>query len=249
MKAKLTTRFGVGSSYSWCVCRYVKLVKLYLKLIIYNHLEGYKVKTITLIMKKAFFSVIVIFAALFWTSCTKPDNNPSSSTSLKFSVVVNVGNPVSSATISLYQSQTDYTNNTNVVSTQATDNNGMATFSSLSGIVYYYTILRSSDCSSNVTATNHTANALTSGTSNTISVVVDQVGQMNFVNSSSNPYYVYINGALWNTVNGMSTQSAYANVGAYAIEAKQVSGYAVYPTDEKFSVNVTACSNTNVPFP
>ena len=47
----------------------------------------------------------------------------------------------------------------------------------------------------------------------------------------------------------MSTQSAYAKLGSYTIQVKQVSGYAVYPTVENFNATVTACSSTNVSFP
>ena len=75
------------------------------------------------------------------------------------------------------------------------------------------------------------------------------MGSIQFNNSSSNPYNIYINSTLWQTINGGSTLTYVDKLGNYNLEVIQKSGYAVYPTDEKSTGTITACGTQNVNFP
>jgi protocatechuate 3,4-dioxygenase beta subunit len=89
-------------------------------------------------------------------ACTKMDNTPP--TELKLTVIDNNSNVVSGASVTLYEGQTDYQNNTNAVVSGLTDANGNIYFSNLSPIVYYYYI--ESGTLNNDYTTNHFSSAL-----------------------------------------------------------------------------------------
>lgn len=74
-------------------------------------------------------------------------------------------------------------------------------------------------------------------------------GYILFKNNSSNPYAVYINGALFHNVPGGGTDKALEPAGTYNLEEIQLSGYAFYPTDIKTIGTVTATQTLTVAFP
>jgi len=74
-------------------------------------------------------------------------------------------------------------------------------------------------------------------------------GEIQFVNNSSNPYYIYISGVLQTTLPGMTYITYSVNVGSYTCRVLQKSGYAVYPTDQSYTANVTKGGTAVVSFP
>jgi hypothetical protein len=190
----------------------------------------------------------LLLLVLIIAGCGKSNNAPSSA-NLRFTVLDDFGSPAPGATVYLYNSEHDYLNNVNVVTSQATDNSGTVLFTNLKPIVYYYYIGRSTDCSSNYFTTNHLSNSLTGGTTSDVSALINQTGNVNFNNFSADPYYVYFNGTLWGTVNGKSYTSVVVKPGNYAIHVKQASGFATTPLEEDFTATIATCGAGNVNFP
>jgi len=74
---------------------------------------------------------------------------------------------------------------------------------------------------------------------------INNYGFLKVVNSSSNPYYIYIDGNYQSTVSGYG--SLYLNIyGGYRhLYAKQVSGYVLYPTTVDTYSTIIHCINYN----
>lgn len=87
------------------------------------------------------------------------------------------------------------------------------------------------------------------GGTNNPACQTNNTATVNFNNSSSNPYYCYINGANRGTVSGNSSRDFTVSAGANALKAEQVSGYLLYPTVVNRSANPSACSTYNFNFP
>ena len=77
-----------------------------------------------------------------------------------------------------------------------------------------------------------------------------KTGSIQFVNNSSNPYYIYISGVLKTTLDG-GYYVTYSNVsvGSYSCRVLQKSGYAVYPTDQTYTAVVTNGGTAVISFP
>jgi hypothetical protein len=184
-------------------------------------------------------------AVLLSSGCNKDTQNP---TALQITVLNAANDAVGGASISIYKTQTDLANNTNIQDIQYTDSRGSATFDNLSPIVYYYNIYRSSDCSNNAFSTSKTG-SLSPGQINTVTVHVDQVGQLTFNNTSGDAYDVTINGTLWRHTAAHSSASMAAKVGTYAVHVKQVTGVTGTAVEKDYNPSVTSCGTQTVSFP
>ena len=172
-----------------------------------------------------------------------------SPTALQITVKDNLGNAVVGASVKLYSSVTDYNNGTNqLLTTQVSNASGVVTFSPLSAIKYYW--LASSSCQNNIFGSNTTTSALTTNITTSVTTIIAGTGTLTFSNISSNPYDVYINGALQITnMAGGTTQSYTAAVGSYSIRVLQKSGYLVFPTDKTYSVTLACGGSLTTTFP
>lgn len=183
-----------------------------------------------------------------FSSCKKDDPEPEP-TKLEITIKDELGNLVSGASVKLYASQTDWANKTNQVgSTLFTDATGIVTFSSLSAIKYYW--FAEKDCKNNYNGGATTTNNLTSGVTNKVTPIITATGTLTFVNTSSNPYRVYINGTATYDMSGNTTQyNYYVGTGSYTIRVLQLSGYAVYPTDQIYTGSITCGQTLTTTFP
>lgn len=70
-------------------------------------------------------------------------------------------------------------------------------------------------------------------------------GTITISNSSSNPYYIYIDDVLKMTLEGgkISTEIKIDEGNSRKLYAKQVSGYLLFPTEKTENFNVLRCSN------
>lgn len=80
---------------------------------------------------------------------------------------------------------------------------------------------------------------------------VQPTGSILIVNNSSNPYDIFINGALEiNDMPGQSVQNFEKKpTGSYSIRVKQVSGYLIYPTEQTYEGTVTDKGTLVISFP
>ena len=75
----------------------------------------------------------------------------------------------------------------------------------------------------------------------------NKTGNITIINNSTNPYDIYIDDVLLKRLSGKSkTDKIPIKEGNNRkLYAKQVSGYAMYPTEKKSLLNVVRCSDYN----
>ncbi len=74
-------------------------------------------------------------------------------------------------------------------------------------------------------------------------------GKVRFTNTSSNPYYLWINDALQGTLNGNTYVEYTLEAGFYSFDYEQVSGYAIYPTTGGDTFTLSAGEELSFVFP
>lgn len=201
-------------------------------------------------MNQFFLTRLLVLALLFF-SCSKNSGGGGTTaqdTKLKLKITDDLGNASVGASVILYASLSDYQNNVNMTAIATTDVTGTVTFSNLSAIKYYW--FAQKGCLNNVFGTSTTTTALTANVTNSLTCVMAGTGQIKFVNTSTNPYRIYVNGQVYTDLNGGSIQTTgYAAVGSYNIRVLQLSGYLVTPTDKTYTGNVNCGGILTVTFP
>src|SRR4051812_16273301 len=148
-------------------------------------------------MKSSIIQPLALIAmSLLFANCTKKDATPTlpEPTALQITAIDNAGIKVSGATISLYNSQASFLAESGAIATQTTDANGKATFSNLASQKYWFLIKK--DCANNVHSSTSTASAITANATSSVTAQLAATGTLRLVNSSSNPYRVYVNGVV-----------------------------------------------------
>ena len=196
------------------------------------------------------FSILLL--SLVFSNCSKnQDATPATTTSptqLELTVLNSIGNVVPNTIVELYTNQTDWQNRTNQVATpQTTDVNGKVLFDMSYQSTYYW--YASNGCQNNFFGTITNASLLTAHQKNSFQTVVNKIGNLKIINTSTNPYHVYINGALYGDLNGCLSYSLLAKENPYAVRVLQISGFTLYPTDKTYNINVICGNLTTVTFP
>ena len=76
---------------------------------------------------------------------------------------------------------------------------------------------------------------------------VKRIGKVNIINKSINPYDLYKNGQLITTIKGKSEFNLNVELGQSNLKAIQKSGFMMYPTENKRTVNIKSpCQNTTI---
>ncbi|MCC6251525.1 MAG: hypothetical protein IT238_03575 [Bacteroidia bacterium] len=76
---------------------------------------------------------------------------------------------------------------------------------------------------------------------------IKKIGKINIINKSLNPYDLYKNEEFITTINGKSEYKLNVAVGVTYLKATQKSGYMLYPTENKRTVNIkTSCQDATV---
>jgi hypothetical protein len=92
--------------------------------------------------------------------------------------------------------------------------------------------------------------ALTENFNNTSTTVISSTGTLAFVNNSTNPYAVYINGTYeFDAAGGETSHSNYRPTGSYSIRVLQESGYLIYPTDQTYTGTLECGQTLTTTFP
>lgn len=197
--------------------------------------------------KKA--AILLMAPIILFSNCSKKGGTSAPpDTQFRLTVNDNLGNAVSGATVRLYASQSDFTNDLNRVSVKTTDASGIVTFTGLSAIKYYW--FAEKGCTNNIFGSVATASPITANNTTTITTVLGSTGALRFVNTSANPYRVYINGTAYAEMNGGTTKIVdYAVTGSYTIRVLQLSGYAVTPTDLTYTGTLTCGATLSTTFP
>lgn len=201
-------------------------------------------------MKTNLLKISVLFMMVFFLSCSKDSPAPVvTPTSLELTVRDELGNPAIGATVKLYSSATDLVNDINTVALpQLSDASGKVKFSDLASIKYYW--YAEKDCKNNYNGGVTSSNALTANTNTSFNVIMSSTGSLKFVNTSSNPYRVYINGTVAFDMNGGTTQYKYKMpTGAYTLRVLQLSGYLFTATDLTFNGTLNCGSTLSTTFP
>ena len=202
-------------------------------------------------MKRKFLShaILCLSVSLLIFSCKKSGGDAPPDTTLTISVADDLGNKISGASVTLYSNIDDWALGQNEVAPiKTTDSKGEVIFTGLSPIKYYWGI--TSGCKSNINGSNTTASPISRNINNTVGAIVKSTGIIKFVNNSSNPYRIYVNGAIQiESMEGKSTKSFYYTEGSYNIRVLQLSGYAISPTDKTYTGNVTCGGTLIASFP
>jgi PKD repeat protein len=180
---------------------------------------------------------------------TKSLTIQSQPTSLEITLKDELANIVTGASVKLYSSVTDWSNGTNQVGTTLTsDASGKVKFSALYPLKYYW--LAEKDCKNNWNGGNTTASSLTANTNNTLDVILTSTGSLAFINTSSNPYRIFINGvSTYDLPGGYSILYKNKPIGAYTLRVLQLSGYALYPTDLTYNATLNCGLTLSITFP
>ena len=182
-----------------------------------------------------FIKIIVGCSFLFlFSSCIKDVPTP---TQLRIQVLDDQGYAVSNASVTLYQSKSDYLNYKNAIATTYTDQNGYLYFSNLSTAVYYYYSVEIG-CLDNYYSNNHLTSLLEPQALNEYDAIrLIVVGKIKVENDSNNPYAVYLDGYLvYNSLSGNSNITIpEVEGGNHNVEVKQLYG----SNDLVYSVNVS----------
>ncbi len=171
------------------------------------------------------------------------------STDLELTIRDELGNLVSGVSVKLYASETDWTNKTNQVGQTLISNaSGKVTFTNLSNIKYYW--FAEKDCKNNIHGAVTTVNPLTANVTTALNISLIPTGKLKFVNTSSNPYRVFINGTPYIDMNGGTTKEVpYSQTGNYSIRVLQLSGYVLYPTDQTYTGTLGCGQTMTTTFP
>ncbi len=195
---------------------------------------------------KVFISFAVSCAAVLIISCSKSGSSGSvSSTLLQITVTNGFGFPVSGAAVSLYLSKNDLDSQINRVGNPlTTDAGGTVTFHDLSAINYFWYIEKG--CQNNYNGIISSANALKENALNIASILVSETGEMKFVNTSAQPYRIFLNGSLIiDSLPGLSLKSIMkVPTGFYIIRVLEITSDPS-PTDKIYTGNLN-CGDTFV---
>ncbi len=211
--------------------------------------------------------VVAFVFSIFVSACSKSDsgsnnsgNNPTPTptptTSLVVSVIDNSGSSSSNTSVTLYNSLTDYTNQTNPIASKTTGSDGKATFSNLNPIVYYFSAINGSE--NNTGSTTKTPSAIIEGQTNNVSTTIrdtrpacqiQQTSGVTIYNNSSNPYDLEIDGVFERRMSGNTNVSYILSAGTHSFRATQVSGFVFTPTVRSVTSNMVVCQTYTWQFP
>lgn len=199
-------------------------------------------------------SMLLIIALFF--GCSEDDSSTELTlppTTLKIIVKDDSGNPVSQAQVKIFGSESDYNNNLNQsFTTQLTNNQGEASFSTSVNTYNTYYWLVTKDCKTNIfdTSNNHNNLFLLSNYVNTYSTTISDKGILKFTNNSSNPYNVFVNNVLKiSNLAGNTSNIYFYPPGNYSIRVEQQSGYVLYPTIKTYTGTLNCGSILTTTFP
>lgn len=193
-----------------------------------------------LIILSLLLSIIVVF-----TNCKKDKNtNP---TTLTITIGDDLGYAIQGASVTLYKTETDWSNGTNPVGTTLlTDSVGKVKFTNLSSMVYYW--FAEKGCKNNANGLSKVLSPLKLHEDNNASSILTSTGTVLFVNTSNNPYDCYVNGTRYFTLEGKSNETIFnLPAGSYTFRVLQLN--ASYPIDESFPGNLICGGNITITFP
>jgi hypothetical protein len=207
-------------------------------------------------MKTSHFSVVIhLWFIMSFLSCSKKDATSltpfsSSATSLTIKITDDAGLPVSEASVRLYSSKEDLDKDTNQVSnTIIADKNGIAMFPVLLPQKYYWRIQK--ECLDNYYSVISSGEPLIENAANTANVILYGSGNIKLINTSRDPYKIYINGALTvDNLRGFSRQTLTNKlIGFYSVRVVQLSGYNSSPSDKTFTGTLKCGYTLTTTFP
>ena len=194
-------------------------------------------------MKK--ITLIALAFMIQLVGCKKDNTtNTPQPTTLTFNITKSDGTSASGATVKLYSSLTDLANSTNQVGATGTANSsGKVTFSSnISAIKYYFQI--ENGCQANLLGNLTTTSPLTSNVENILNIRLDEIGVLTLENTTSDPYLIYIDGVLKETLAANDLNDYPLLAGSHPIRVVQESGYILTPTEYNYTSNIT-CGGTD----
>ena len=200
-------------------------------------------------MKKFYYVFIALTILGF--SCTKSNNNSTAPTILSFHCIDGSGNATQGIAVTLYNNSTDWQNNANVAYSGTTDASGNVSFSGVNAQQYYFWCIDKSNCLLNWGA-QKTNGSITANETNSLSVVETGYGNLSITNTSNgkNPYEIKLYGqVLVLSLPYGQTVSETLPLGNCTVEAIQLSGYVITPTDNTYTVMISQCQTAtqNIP--
>lgn len=199
-------------------------------------------------MKYFFFCLA---AAALLASCSKHVDDlispPPATTDLEINVSSN-NTAVTGATVTLYGSENDFLTKSHSVYSTLTNSSGIALFKNLQSKKYWFWVQK--DCQDNTAGNTNTFTGLTSGIKNITSTTLTGMGTLKFVNNSTNPYKIYLNGVLAiGSMPGGTSTTLHMPSRFYTVRVVQLSGYIFTPTDITYSGTLACGGMLTTAFP
>ncbi|MEJ7828841.1 MAG: hypothetical protein WKF91_11610, partial [Segetibacter sp.] len=95
-----------------------------------------------------------------------------------------------------------------------------------------------------------TSNSIAASQTTSLNAVLTPTGTLRMVNTSSNPYRIFVNGTEFPQIpGGGTTNYKYEPTGNYVIRVLQVSGYALLPTDKTYTGTLSCGATLTTTFP
>jgi hypothetical protein len=186
---------------------------------------------------------------LFFNGCHKDE-----SASLEVRVLNESGSPVSGASVRVYSFLDNLQNNSNVLYSATTNHNGIATISGIpvpTGGSSYYVHAQHGCQSSYLFGVPISKNWVYPGQKTAITKTIRNSGSLRFVNTSSNPYRVFLDGVVFiESMPGNTSRTfTYMAAKGYTVRVLQLSGFAVFPTDRTFTGTLSCGGTLTTTFP
>jgi hypothetical protein len=199
-------------------------------------------------MKLLRFSAFTLIATItFLLNCKK--ETPSKE--IEFHVIDYLGNRVSNASIKLYLTSYDLREETNQVgATQFTDSFGVSKFTNLSPLKYYYLI--ECGCLTNVYYYSFFIGItpINANDSNALTCVLNSTGSIKFVNNSSHPFALALNGNFFTDIpSDYSLTFNYYPLGSYTLRIVQADNFVTSYIDTTFTGTLTCGSTLTFTYP
>jgi len=200
---------------------------------------------------KSLLIIILVVISLFF-GCkkdTKEIVQPTqpAPTQLKLTILNNLGNPVSGAIVTLFDSQINYITTLDPVSSVTSGSDGKVLFTNLQGIKYYWNV--SYGCTDNSNGTNTTVSALTENVTNTVNIILSpKTNSITMLNYASEAYDCYVNGTFNQTIQGNGTVTLNNLIdGTYNLVFKEVH-YILFQTKYTGIVTVSCGDSKSLSF-
>jgi hypothetical protein len=192
----------------------------------------------------------LLFLFLFLSGCSKSNTNtppPAPTKGLIVQVFHNDNLPVAGVMVKLFRTNDDLFTDVNIVDSGTSDAAGKVLFSGLTESRYYFVAQKG--CENNYPTGEITLTGYNPDILETYAAIIVSAGALTFVNTSADPYLVFINDNSYATVQPMSSITTPPIFGLGAYDVHVVQNVGAGPGSQHFAANVTCGGTFTTTFP